>query len=166
MKKATAFISALGAFLALSHARVFAHPQGHAPEDKKPLAAAEQPKAAAPAPSEHGHEHSTKVPGSVADIFKAIDKQMDRLTKTVAAKNLEDAHDHGFAIRDLANALVGKVAADKKTSVEATAKKISELATAIDKSSAAGAQKTTESNVKAMGSAVKTLKTAAGHHDH
>lgn len=165
MKKTTVFASALCAFLALSVGRIAAHPEGHLPEDKKPLAAAEGKKAAAPA-SEHGHEHSTKAPDSVTDIFKAIDKQMDRLTKTVAAKNLEDAHDHGFAIRDLSNALIGKVAADKKTSVETAAKKISELATAIDKSSAAGAQKTTESNVKSMGSAVKILKTAAGHHDH
>lgn len=164
MKQNITSTSALCALLTLSVGQIVAHPEGHEPENRKPLAAAET-KAAAPA-SEHGHEHATKAPDSVADIFKAIDKQMDRLTKTVAAKNLEDAHDHGFALRDLSNALIGKVAADKKTSVETAAKKISELATAIDKSSAAGAQKTTESNVKSMGIAVKILKTAAGHHNH
>lgn len=118
--------------------------------------------AQAPA-SEHGHEHSTKVPEGIAGIFKDIDKNLDRLTKSVAAKNLDDAHDYGFALRDLAAALVAKVPEAKKKDVEAAAKKISELATAIDKSSAAGAQKTTESGVKAMANAVKALKTAAGH---
>lgn len=119
-------------------------------------------RAQAPA-SEHGHEHSTKVPDGVADIFKAVDKNLDRLTKSVAAKNLDDAHDYGFALRDLAAALVAKVPEAKKKDVEAAAKKISELATSIDKSSAAGAQKTTESSVKAMSNAVKALKTAAGY---
>lgn len=164
MKKHTAFTTALCALLTLSASRLAAHPEGHPPEEKKAVAAAETPKPAAAAASEHGHEHSTKVPNSVADIFAAIDKQMDRLTKATAAKNLEDVHDYGFAIRDLAKALVTKVADARKRDVEVASSKISDLATAIDKSSAAGAQKTTESNVKSMGSAVRTLKTAAGHH--
>jgi hypothetical protein len=163
MKKTHLFISALYACFALSGIRVLAHIEGHPPEERRrpaPVAPATPP------PSEHGHEHTTKVPDTIAEIWTAIEKQQDKLTKTVAAKNLDDAHDHAFAIRDLANNLVAKVPETKRKDVEIAAKKISDLATAIDKSSAAGAQKTTESNAKAMTSAIKTLKLAAPPHDH
>jgi hypothetical protein len=154
MKKSILSTSALVAFLALSTSRVLAHPDGHESAPQKPTA---------PDASAHGHEHTSKAPESVADILKEIDKQQDLLTKTVADKKLGDAHDHAFVIRDLAKALVGKVPEAKKADAEVAAKKIAEVATDIDKSSAAGAQKTTESNVKSMGQAIKTLQTILPH---
>jgi hypothetical protein len=163
MKKSPILTAALCALFAVVGNPVVAHPEGHSAEDKK---AAAPVATAAPAASEHGHEHTTKVPDTVTDIWKAIEKQQDKLTKTVAAKNLDDAHDHAFAIRDLANSLIAKIPEAKKKDVEIAAKKIADLATAIDKSSAAGAQKTTESNTNAMMSAVKTLKLVAPPHDH
>ncbi len=158
MKKSILSAIVLSALLAVTTSRVSAHPEGHAAEPPK--------KAAAPAAADdHGHEHTTKVPATVADILKEIEKQQTRLEKIVADKKLPDAHDHAFAIRDLAKSLVAKVPAAKKADVEQAAKKITEVAAAIDKSSAAGAQKTTESNAAAMGRAIKTLKTIVSH-DH
>jgi hypothetical protein len=139
--------------LALAATRAFAHPDGH--ETQPPQ----------PPPSDHGHEHTTKVPDTAAAIMEKIDQHQARLVKTVDAKELGDAHDHAFAIRDLVKALVAKVPEAKKKDVEVAAQKIAQVAADIEKSAAAGAQKTTEANVKAMGGALKTLKLILPH-DH
>jgi hypothetical protein len=94
----------------------------------------------------------------VAEIWTEIHKQEGKLAKVVAAKDLGEAHDHAFAIRDLVKALPEKVAADLKTKAEEGGKEITTLAAAIDKSGAARAQKATEENVKKMGAAIKTLE--------
>jgi hypothetical protein len=76
----------------------------------------------------------------------------------VAKKDLGEAHDHAFAIRDLAKALPGKVAAESKGKAEDSAKEIAKIAADIDKSGAAGAQKATEAGVKKMEAAITALK--------
>jgi len=106
-----------------------------------------------------GHSHFTKIPASVEDIWKAIHKQQTKLVSVVAEKDLGEAHDHAFAIRDLVKALPAKVPAEHKPTAEASAKKITKLAADIDKSGAAGAQKATEANVKKMGEAILALQT-------
>ena len=73
-------------------------------------------------------------------------------------KDLGEAHDHAFAIRDLVKALPAKVAAEHKPNAEAGVKEIRKLAGDIDKSGAAGAQKATEANVKKMGEAILALQ--------
>lgn len=108
--------------------------------------------------SVQGHSHNTKVPGTVAEIWQAIERRQDQLTKTLRAKNLDDAHDYAFAIRDLAQALVEKTPASQKAAAESAAKTIAALATAIDNSSAADAQEATEANARALDGAVATLK--------
>lgn len=140
----------LTALLALSATRLPAHPGDH-----------EIPP---PAASEQGHEHTTDVPETISAITAAIERQQIFLTKKVTDKNLADAHDHAFAIRDLAKSLIGKVSAAQKGDVEQAASKIAVLAGDIDRSAAAGAQKTTESNVRALGQAIKTLQTIVTHH--
>lgn len=112
------------------------------------------------AASVQGHTHNTKIPGTVAEIWQTIEKHQDQLDKNVRAKNLEDAHDYAFAIRDLARALVEKAPAPQKSAVDAAAKSISALAVAIDNSSAADAQEATEAKARALGTAVAALKTA------
>ena len=156
MKKSILFASALAALLTVTINRATAHPGGHETAPQKPPA---------PAQPEHGHEHTTKIPESIADRMKEIEKQQVRLTKAVADEYLEDAHDYAFAIRDLAKSLVDKVPDAKKTDIEQAATKIATIAADIDRSSAAGAQKTTESNVRAMGNAIKTLQTIVAR-DH
>lgn len=106
-----------------------------------------------------GHSHFTKIPATVPEIWQAIHKQQTELVATVAKKDLGEAHDHAFAIRDLVKALPAKVAAEQKAKAEAGAKEITQLAAAIDKSGAAGAQKATEANVKKMGEAITALQT-------
>lgn len=105
-----------------------------------------------------GHSHFTKIPATVEEIWKEIHKQEGTLAKVVAAKDLGEAHDHAFAIRDLVKALPGKVAADNKIKAEESAKEITKLTADIDKSGAAGAQKATEENVKTLGAAIKALE--------
>jgi hypothetical protein len=106
-----------------------------------------------------GHSHFTKIPATVEDIWKKIHEQQGKLTKVVAAKELGEAHDHAFAIRDLVKALPAKVATECKPTAETGAKEITKLAADIDKSGAAKAQKATEANVKKMGEAIIALQT-------
>ena len=105
-----------------------------------------------------GHSHFTKIPAAVPEIWKKIHQQQAELIKTVAKKDLGEAHDHAFAIRDLVKALPSKVAAEHKAAAEAGVKEIRKLAADIDKSGAAGAQKATEANVKKMGDAILALQ--------
>ncbi len=105
-----------------------------------------------------GHSHFTKIPATVEEIWKEIQKQQGKLTSVVAQKDLGEAHDQAFAIRDLVKALPAKVAAELKTKAEEGSKQITKLAADIDKSSAAKAQKATEANVKKMDEAIAKLK--------
>lgn len=105
-----------------------------------------------------GHSHFTKIPATVEDIWKEIHKQQAKLVSTVEKKDLGEAHDHAFAIRDLVKALPAKVPAENKAKAQESAKEISLIAADIDKSGAAGAQKATETNVKKMGEAISTLQ--------
>lgn len=104
------------------------------------------------------HSHSTKIPATVEGIWQEIHKQQARLVSTVAKKDLGEAHDHAFAIRDLVKALPGKVAPEQKATAEAGSKEITKLAAEIDKSGAARAQKATEAGVKQMGETVQALE--------
>lgn len=155
MKTALLAAMTLTAAIAFNPVPAFAH-EGH--DDEKPQPPApkvEEPKK--PADS-HGHSHATKIPDSVEDIWKAIYAKHEKLVSTVAAKKLADAHDYAFAIRDLVKALPAKVPAESKAKAEEGAKEIAKLAADIDKSSAAGAQKTTEANVKKMGEVIAALQ--------
>jgi hypothetical protein len=137
-------------------ATTFAH-EGHDEEKPQPPAPKVEEKPKQPADG-HGHSHATKIPATLEDIWKTIHKQQAQLVSIVAEKKLSAAHDPAFVIRDLVKALPGKVAADKKSAAEEGAKEIAKLATDIDKSGAAGAQKTTEANAKKMGEAIKALE--------
>jgi hypothetical protein len=105
-----------------------------------------------------GHSHFTKIPATVEEIWKEIHKQQGKLTSVVAKKDLGEAHDHAFAIRDLVKAFPAKVPAEHKTKAEEGAKEIAKIAADIDKSGAAGAQKATETNVKKMETAIAALQ--------
>ena len=105
-----------------------------------------------------GHSHFTKIPATVPEIWIAIHRKEVELAATVEQKDLGEAHDHAFAIRDLVKALPGKVAAENKNKAEAAAKEIAKLAADIDKTAAAKAQKATEANVKKLKTAVATLE--------
>jgi hypothetical protein len=118
---------------------------------------AQEAKPAAPAGGS-GHSHFTKIPPTVDEIWKQIDKQQGKLAKVVEAKDLGEAHDHAFAIRDLVKALPTKLPAENKSKAEESSKEITQIAAEIDKSGAAGAQKATEANVKKMTTAIAALK--------
>ena len=92
------------------------------------------------------------------EIWKEIDKQQGKLVSIVEKKDLGEAHDHAFAIRDLVKALPAKVAAENKAKTGESSKEITKIAAEIDKSGAAGAQKATEGNVKKMAAAISALK--------
>ena len=121
-------------------------------------ALAQEAKDKKPAQEGGGHSHFTKIPATVEDIWKEIHQQQGKLAAVVAEKDLGEAHDPAFAIRDLVKALPDKVPSDHKSAAKAGAKEIAKLASAIDKSGAAQAQKATEANVKKMDAAVAALK--------
>jgi hypothetical protein len=114
----------------------------------------------APQAFAQGHSHFIKIPDTVEDIWKEIGNQQTKLDAVVASKQLGEAHDHGFAIRDLVRALPRKVPAESKAKAEEAVPEINTLAAAIDKSAAGSAQKTTEENVKKLATAVTALETA------
>src|SRR5438552_9283287 len=99
-----------------------------------------------------------KVPETVEGIWKEIHKHHQELTDTVKAKKLADVHHHAFAIRDLAKALPAKAHPDHKKMVENAVKRVSQLAEDLDKSGDAGDQAKTETNLKRMDAALKTLE--------
>lgn len=115
----------------------------------------EQPAAAE---DSSGHSHFTKIPATMPEIWTAIHKQEAKLAAVVRQKDLGEAHDHAFAIRDLVKALPGKVSAEHKAKTEEAAKGIAKLAADIDKTAAAKAQKATEANVKGLKTAVADLE--------
>ena len=121
-------------------------------------ALAQETKEKKPAKEGGGHSHFTRIPATVEDIWMEIHKQQGKLAGVVAAKDLGEAHDHAFAIRDLVKALPDKVPSDHKSAAKTGAKEIAKLASEIDKSGAAKAQKATEANVKKLDVAVAALK--------
>jgi hypothetical protein len=144
MKKTTLVAMGISAVIAFTASQTLAQEA----KDKKPAQE-----------SGGGHSHFTKIPATVEDIWKEIQKQQGKLASVVAKKDLGEAHDHAFAIRDLVKALPAKVPAESKAKAEEGAKEITKLAADIDKSSAAKAQKTTEANVKKMDTAIAALQT-------
>ena len=103
-----------------------------------------------------------KIPDTVEGIFKAIHEHHMELAETVKNKKLADVHHHAFAIRDLANALPAKAAADKKKQVEGTTKNITKLASDLDESGDANDQAKTEANLKKLDGLIKVLETQFG----
>ena len=153
MKKLTLIAMSISAFIALTTNSTLAQ----AAKDVKP---AEEGKAKKPAhEGSEGHSHFTKIPATVEDIWKKIHEQQGKLISVVTQKDLGEAHDHAFAIRDLVKALPAKVPAENKSKAEEGAKEITKIAADIDKSSAAKAQKATEAKVKKMGEAILALQT-------
>ena len=144
MKRTTLVALTLTTFIAVTANQASAQ----AAKDKKPASKEES----------GGHSHFTKIPATVEGIWTEIRKQQGKLTAVVAKKDLGEAHDHAFAIRDLVRALPAKIAAEHKAKADESAKEIAKLATDIDKSGAARAQKATEANVKKLETAVAALE--------
>ena len=105
-----------------------------------------------------GHSHFTEIPDTADGIWKLLGEQQTKLAAVVARNDLGEAHDHGYAIRDLVRALPAKVSADNKAKTEEAAQSIAKIAAAIDKSSAGGAKKATEANVTKLTAAISALQ--------
>ncbi len=97
------------------------------------------------------------IPNTADGILQEIHKHHGELTETVKAKKLKDVHVQAFMIRDLANALPAKVAADKKARVEGSAKNITKLAEDLDKTGDANDQAGTEANLKKLDGVLMAL---------
>ena len=115
---------------------------------------------------EHGDHADThakvQVPDTLDGIWKEIHKHHQELTDAVKAKKLSEVHHHAFAIRDLAKALPAKVPAEHKKHVENMVKKLSQIATDLDKSGDAGDQGKTEANLKKLDALLKEMEDMAG----
>ncbi len=110
------------------------------------------------AEKEHA-EHAEKmvIPATVDGIMEAIHKAHGELGEVVKAKKLADVHHKAFAVRDLANALPAKVAADKKARVEGSVKNIAKLADDLDKAGDDNNQAATEANLKKLDGVLTAL---------
>lgn len=101
------------------------------------------------------------IPDTAGGIMQEIHKHHGELIETVKAKKLKDVHVQAFMIRDLANALPAKIAADKKARVEGSAKNITKLAEDLDKTGDAGDQAATEANLKKLDGVLMALMSQA-----
>ena len=110
--------------------------------------------------AEKGHAEKGKVavPDTAEGIMAAIHKHHGELDAVVKSKKLADVHHHAFAIRDLANGLPAKVAADKKARVEGSVKNIAKLAEDLDNTGDANNQAGTEANLKKLDGVLKALE--------
>ena len=110
------------------------------------------------AEKEHAEKKEKMVIPETADgIMTEIHKHHGELADVVKSKKLADVHHHAFAIRDLANGLPAKVAADKKARVEGSVKNIAKLAEDLDKTGDANDQAATEANLKKLDGVLKAL---------
>ena len=107
---------------------------------------------------EHAEKGKTAVPATAEAIMAEIHKHHGELADVVKSKKLADVHHHAFAIRDLANGLPAKVAADKKARVEGSVKNIAKLATDLDNTGDANNQAATEANLKKLDGVLKALE--------
>ena len=117
-----------------------------------------------PAVSQAEHKEQNEkmtIPATADGILQEIHKHHGELAETVKSKKLADVHHHAFAIRDLANALPAKVAADKKARVEGSAKNIAKLAEDLDKTGDANDQAGTEANLKKLDGVLMALMSQA-----
>ena len=111
------------------------------------------------AEKEHAEKkEKTVVPATVEGIMEAIHKAHGELADVVKSKKLADVHHKAFAVRDLANALPAKVAADKKARVEGSVKNIAKLAEDLDKSGDDNNQAATEANLKKLDGVLMALE--------
>ena len=106
---------------------------------------------------EGAEKSKVTIPATTDGIMQAIHQHHGELAEVVKSKKLADVHHHAFIIRDLANALPDKVAADKKARVEGSAKNIAKLAEDLDKTGDAGDQAGTESNLKKLDGVLMAL---------
>ena len=107
-------------------------------------------------------EHAEKkekmvIPDTADGIMAEIHKHHGELADVVKSKKLADVHHHAFAIRDLANGLPAKVAADKKVRVEGSVKNIAKLAEDLDKTGDDNNQAATEANLKKLDGVLTAL---------
>lgn len=105
-----------------------------------------------------GHSHFVKIPPTIEGIWTEIGSQQKKLAEVVAKGQFGEAHDHGYAIRDLVKALPDKVPAENKTKAATASAEITKLAAALDKSSAAKAKKATDDNVQKLATAITALQ--------
>ncbi len=103
-------------------------------------------------------KEKTVVPETVDGIMEAIHKAHGELAEVVKSKKLADVHHKAFAVRDLANALPAKVAADKKARVEGSTKNIAKLADELDKTGDDNNQAGTEANLKKLDGVLMALE--------
>ena len=110
------------------------------------------------AEKEHAeHKEKMVMPETAEGIMTEIHKHHGELADVVKSKKLADVHHHAFAIRDLANGLPAKVAADKKARVEGSVKNIAKLAEDLDKTGDDNNQAATEANLKKLDGVLKAL---------
>lgn len=111
------------------------------------------------AEKEHAEKKEKMVMPETADgIMAEIHKHHGELADVVKSKKLADVHHHAFVIRDLANGLPGKVAADKKARVEGSVKNIAKLAEDLDKTGDDNNQAATEANLKKLDGVLMALE--------
>ena len=104
-----------------------------------------------------------KIPASSAEIWQAIDQEVEQLAVLIQAGKFEGVHHHAFAIRDLVAALParsGSMSADKLARVKSNGKFVATLAERLDTAGDARDKEETESNFRKLKSILAAIRTS------
>ena len=102
-----------------------------------------------------------RIPAGSAEIWQAIDKEVEQLAALIQAGKFEKVHHHAFAIRDLAAALParsGSLPADKLAQVKTDNKFVATLAERLDTTGDAKDKLETESNFQKLKTVLTTVR--------
>ncbi|MBI3676999.1 MAG: transporter [Proteobacteria bacterium] len=112
-------------------------------------------------------EASTAIPGTSAEIWKAIDGNVAELKGLIAKNTLQTVHQHAYAIRDLVRALPSHspgLSAAALANVSAQVKFVDTLAVRLDASGDANDKAGTEANLAKLENILKTIRAQYGSH--
>ena len=112
-------------------------------------------------------EATTAIPGTSAEIWKAIDTNVAELNGLIAKNTLQTVHQHAYAIRDLVRALPTHsqgLSAAAIANVSAQVKYVDTLATRLDASGDANDKPGTAANLAKLENILKTIRAQYGPH--
>lgn len=118
---------------------------------------AQAPVVTAQAGHSHGLSANIAVPDTAAGIVDEIKKQHAALTAAVTGKNLKAVHDLAETMTALARALPGKVAEEKKASVQGSANNMTKLLDTLHHAADDGDQPRAGIELKKLDGVVKSL---------
>jgi hypothetical protein len=107
-------------------------------------------------------ETPVAIPDTPAAIHQSVNKEMDEMTKMIAAGSVKDLHHHAFAVRDLVAALPEKsasLAQDKLAAVKSSGKFVATIADRLDAAGDSNDKTAAAENLKKLSGVLDSIWT-------